>query len=193
MVDREVTALVERALSDFAEAVLGQNRDMAWSLSSEIMSRSVRPVFNRLYEGKLTAEQAITVAIDYVVPRIENNIEKCQSLFTVLDNKLEDLLDGTTLPAQTALKELFLGLHEEFNWTTNPRYMRAELQPTFHRVASGELSTTHAVMLFVDNVAARTTGMLEIIKKLVVELSEQLYATLKTTDSAEPKAVNGND
>lgn len=184
--------MVDRALYDFAEAVLGHNSDMAWSLSPEIMTRSVKPVFDRLYEGKLTAEQAMTVAMDYVAPRVANNIEKCQSLFADLDQRLGELLDKEILPAQTALNELFLGLNEEFNWTTNPDYMRAELRPSFQRVASGTLSPEQAVMLFVDNLVARMKAMLDTIKGLVEQLSEELYATLRQAVE-EPKAVNGND
>jgi hypothetical protein len=185
--------MVDRALSDFAEAVLGHNREMTWSLSEEIMMRSVKPVFDRLYEGKLTAEQALTVATDYVAPRIENNIEICQRLFTDLDRRLEELLNGETLPAQTKLKELFLGLDEEFNWTTDPRYMRLEFRPTFQRVESGEVAPKQAVMLFVDGLTVRNEAMLSVIKRLVGQLSEELYASLKRKHDAQSKAVNGND
>jgi len=183
--------MVYRALSDFTEAVSGQNRNMQWSLSPEIMMRSVKPVFARLYEGKLTAEQAITVAMDYTAPRVQNNIGICSDLFTTLDARLDAMLDGGTLPAQTALSELFLGLNEEFNWTTDPHYMADELRPTFNRVASGVLVPEQAVMLFVDNLKTRTEAMLGIIKGLVIELAQEFYASMKTRET--PKAVNGND
>jgi hypothetical protein len=184
--------MVNRAITDFAEAVSGDNRNMQWSLSPEIMMRSVKPVFDRLYEGKLTAEQAITVAMDYVAPRVKNNIDTCQDLFNTLDARLEATLNETILPAQAALNELFLGLNEEFNWTTDPHYMADELRPTFDRVASGVLVPGQAVMLFVDNMRTRTEAMLGIIKGLVIELAQQFYATMKTQQDV-PKAVNGND
>ena len=183
--------MVDRALSDFAEAVTGQNRTMRWSLSPEIMRRSIVPVFERLYEGKLTAEQAFTVAIDYVKPRLQNNIDTCTGLFTTLDARLEAALHGASLPAQTALSELFLGLNEEFNWCTDPHFLADELRPTFERVASGDLVPDQAVMLFCDNVKSRTEGMLEIIKQHLVDLAQEFYAELKT-QSETPKAVNGN-
>jgi len=182
--------MVDRALSDFAEAVAGHNRSMAWSLSPEIMRRSVVPIFDRLYEGKLTAEQAITVAVDYVIPRVRNNIDTCQGLFTTLDARLEATL-GAPLPSQTALSELFLGLNEEFNWCTDPHFMADELRPTFERVAAGELVPDQAVMLFVDNMKSRTDAMLGIIKRLVAQIAQEFYVSLKTRET--PKAVNGND
>lgn len=183
--------MVNRAITDFAEAVSGDNRNMQWSLSSEIMMRSVKPVFVRLYEGKLTAEQAVMVAMDYVAPRVKNNIDTCQDLFTTLDARLEVALKDKTLPAQAALNELFLGLNEEFNWTTDTHYMADELRPTFDRVASGLLVPEQAVMLFVDNMKARMEAMLGIIKDLTVELAQEFYATMKAKDA--PKAVNGNE
>lgn len=183
--------MVDRALSEFAEAVAGHNRNMAWSLSPEIMTRSVVPIFKRLYEGKLTADQAMTVAVDYVLPRIKNNVDTCQGLFTTLDARLGATLNGTILPAQTALSELFLGLNEDFNWCTDPHYMADELHPTFERVASGNIVPDQAVMLFVDNVKGRTDAMLGIIKRHVIELAQEFYVTLKAQET--PKAVNGND
>lgn len=183
--------MVNRAISDFVEAVSGHNRNMQWSLSPEIMMRSVKPVLNRLYEGKLTAEQAITVAMDYTAPRVKNNIGTCQDLFSTLDARLEATLNGDILPAQTALNELFLGLNEEFNWTTDPHFMADELRPTFTRVSMGELVPEQAVMLFVDNMRTRTEAMLGIIQDLVIELSQQFQDTMKIREG--PKAVNGND
>lgn len=184
--------MVDRALSDFAEAVAGHNRDMQWSLSPEIMHRSVTPVFSRLYEGKLTADQALQVAMDFVASRVKNNIDTCQALSEVLDARLEVTLHGASLPAQTALNELFLGLNEEFNWCTEPNYMRDELRPTFERVATGNLSPDQAVMLFVDNMKSRTDAMLGVIKRLVVELAQELRSVLLDQAQSTPKAVNGN-
>lgn len=184
--------MVDRALRDFAEAVAGQNREMQWSLSPEIMRRSARPVFDRLYEGKLTAEQALMVAIDYVRTRIENNIKICTAKFTTLNARLDEALHGVSLPAQTALSELFLGLNEEFNWATDPQLMKAELQPTFERVATGHLVADQAVMLFVDNMKARTDTMLDIIKGLVIQAIRE-WDKVRSDVETSSKAVNGND
>lgn len=184
--------MVDRALSDFAEAVAGHNRNMQWSLSAEIMHRSITPVFSRLYEGKLTAEQALTVAMDFVAPRVRNNIDTCHGLFETLDARLEVTLHGAILPAQTALSELFLGLNEEFNWCTDYHFMADELRPTFERVERGNLVPEQAVMLFVDNMKARTDTMLDIIRELIVETAEQFRATLIQQQSEHKKAVNGN-
>lgn len=184
--------MVDRALRDFAEAVAGQNREMRWSLSPEIMQRSVAPLFHRLYEGKLTAEQALTVAIDYVEPRIRNNIEVCTAKFTTLNARLEvtEVLHGASLPAQTALSELFLGLNEEFNWTTNPQFLKDELRPTFERVAMGTLVPDQAIMLFVDNMKARMDTMLQIIKDLVIQTATEWRDA--SLDNENSKAVNEN-
>jgi hypothetical protein len=184
--------MVDRALSDFSEAVLGHNSEMKWSLSREIMTRSVIPVFNRCAEGKLTADQALTVAMDFVAARMTNNLKTCQSLFTVLDTRLEALLHGEILPAHDVLKELFLGLNEELNWATNPYSMTEEMRPTFQRVSSGDLSPNQAVMVFVDGVVARNEGMLSIINRLVVELAQELRQVL-LTKAEQPKAVNENN
>lgn len=183
--------MVDRALSDFSEAVLGHNSDMKWSLSPEIMTRSVMPVFKRCAEGKLTADQALTVAMDFVAARMTNNLKTCQGLFTVLDTRLEALMHGEILPAHDALKELFLGLNEELNWTTSPNVMRQEMRPTFERVSEGSLSPNQAVMVFVDSVAARNETMLSIINRLVVELAQELRRELLAMEQ-KPKAVNGN-
>lgn len=184
--------MVDRALSDFAEAVAGHNRSMQWSLSPEIMHRSVKPIFTRLYEGKLTSDQALQVALDYVAPRVKNNIDTCQGLFKVLDARLEELLHGENLPAQTALNELFLGLNEEFNWCTEPNFLGDELRPTFERVSGGYLSPDQAVMLFVDNMKSRMDAMLTIINRMVVELAQELRSALLEEARTTPKAVNGN-
>jgi hypothetical protein len=183
--------MVDRALSDFSEAVLGHNNEMKWSLSPEIMTRSVMPVFRRCAEGKLTADQALTVAMDFVAARMSNNFKTCQGLFTVLDTRLEALMHGEILPAHDALKELFLGLNEEMNWTTNPENMKAEMRPTFERVASGDLSPNQAVMVFVDGVTTRNEAMLSIINRLIVELAQELRRVL-LAKANKPKAVNGN-
>lgn len=182
--------MVNRALSDFADVVAGHNREMQWSLSPEILHRSVTPVFARLYEGKLTAEQALTVAMDFVAPRVKNNIDTCQGLFETLDARLEATLHGVCLPAQTALSELFLGLNEEFNWCTNTNYMADELRPTFERVGSGNLVPDQAVMLFVDNMKARMDSMLSIINELIVQVADEFRAVL--IRQANEKAINGN-
>jgi hypothetical protein len=183
--------MVDRALSDFSEAVLGHNSDMKWSLSPEIMTRSVMPVFTRCADGKLTADQALTVAMDFVAARMTNNLKTCQSLFTVLDTRLEALMDGEILPAHDALKELFLGLNEEMNWTTSPGVMKEEMRPTFERVASGDCSPNDGVMIFVDGVKARNEGLLSIINRLLVELAQELRRVL-LAKAEKPKAVNGN-
>lgn len=188
----EDTAMVDRALTDFAMAVAGHNRDMQWSLSPEILNRSVTPVFSRLYEGKLTAEQALIVAMDFVTSRVNNNVKTCQGLFQTLDARLEATLHGVSLPAQAKLSEVFLGLNEEFNWCTTSTYMADELRPTFERVETGTLVPEQAVMLFVDNMKARTDTMLTIIKNLVVEVAEEFRSELIRQTSDE-KAVNGND
>ncbi len=184
--------MVDRALSDFSNAVLGHNSDMKWSLSSEILTRSVIPVFKRCSEGKLTAFQALSVAMDFVANRMRNNLKTCQGLFAVLDKRLEDLLDGETLPAHDALKELFLGLNEELNWTTDPETIKEDMRPTFERVASGNLGSSQAVMIFVDCVVSRNEAMLSIINQLVVELAQELRRVLIARQQ-QPKAVNGND
>jgi hypothetical protein len=165
--------MVDRALSDFAEAVAGHNRDMQWSLSSEIMSRSVKPIFSRLYEGKLSTEQALAVAMDFVQTRVRNNVDTCQGLF------------------QTALSELFLGLNEEFNWCTEPHLMADDLRPTFQRVERGNLVPEQAVMIFVDATKIRTETMLSCISTLLVQVAEQFRAVL-IQQQANEKAVNGN-
>lgn len=184
--------MVDRALGDFSEAVLGHNSDMKWSLSPEIMTRSVIPVLHRCAEGKLTADQALTVAMDFVAARMTNNLKTCQGLFAVLDVRLEALLHGEILPAHDALKELFLGLNEELNWTTNPENMKAEMRPTFERVASGDMSPNQAVMVFVDGVGVRNDAMLAIINRLIVELAQELRRVL-LAKADQPKAVNGNN
>lgn len=185
--------MVDRALSDFSEAVLGHNSEMKWSLSPEIMTRSVMPVFNRCAQGKLTADQALTVAMDFVAARMTNNFKTCQGLFTVLDTRLEALLHGEILPAHAALKELFvLGINDELNWTMSSEHMIAEFRPTFERVASGDLSPNQAVMVFVDSVVVRNDSMLSIINRLIVELAQELRRVLLAQVEQKPKAVNGN-
>lgn len=183
--------MVDRALSDFSEAVLGHNSDMKWSLSPEIMTRSVMPVFNRCAQGKLSADQALEVAMDFVATRMQNNIKTCRSLFTVLDTRLEELLHGEILPAQDELKELFLGFNGELNWAVSPESMKEDMRPTFERVASGHLSANQAVVIFVDGVVARNETMLAIINRLVVKLAQELRRVL-LAEAQQPKAVNGN-
>lgn len=185
--------MVDRALSDFSEAVLGHNSEMKWSLSPEILTRSVMPVFYRCSEGKLTATQALSVAMDFVAARMRNNLRTCQSLFTVLDSRLGALLEGRVLPAHDALKELFLGLNEDLNWTTSPETMAEEIRPTFVRVELGDLDPNPAVMVFVDCVTTRNKMMLLTIYQLIVELAQELRPILIAAKESKPKAVNGND
>lgn len=170
--------MVERALYDFADAAMGKNSDMRWSLSEAIMRRQVSPVFDRCASGDLTAEQALDVAVDFVSARVANTVEIFTDLFDSLEIKIDVQLHGVTFPTLLELQEFFMGLNEDVAWATDPKITRRELQPLFERVSSGQVSSRIAAQTFCDVISAKRDYYLSLLHAMVYRLTAEIVTAM---------------
>lgn len=169
--------MVEKALYDFAEAAIGKNRDMQWSLSASVLRRQMAPVFERCENGDLTAEEALDVAIDFVVASVKNTVDIFGELFQTLEARISEQLPGFTedaLPALTELQEFFLGLNTDSEWATDENITRQELYPLFVRVSLGKIRHGAACSVFCDTIASKRDMYLDLIHGLIVKLTQQI-------------------
>jgi len=172
---------VHRALYDFAEAAIGRNTRMQWSISPSVLRRQVIDVFKRCGEGDLSAEQALDVAADFVRARLENTLGIYTELFDKLEPKLLETFPEVEFPPLIELRELFLGLNPESEWSTSDQILRAELYPLFVRVALGNLMADVAVLIFCDNIMSKT----EFYKRLVYDKCVALAKDIEYLESTE--------
>lgn len=177
---------MDRALYDFAEAAMGKNTAMSWSLSEAVLRRQVTPVFKRCSRGDLSAEQALDIALDFVGASVTNIFEIFSNLFKVLESRIDVQMHGQTFPALAELEEFFMGLNTESQWSTDKDITQQEFHPLFLRVASGNLTVANGVYVFCDTVIAKKDYYLELIKGMCVRLTQQLL------DKQAALEANGN-
>lgn len=185
---------MHRALYDFAEAAIGKNTRMQWSISPSVLRRQVIDVFKRCADGDLSAEQALDVAADFVRARLENTLGIYTELFDTLEPKLLETFPSADFPPLIELRELFLGLNPESEWATSDQILRAELYPLFVRVALGNLAADVAVLIFCDNIMSKT----EFYKRLVYDKCVALAKDVEYLESTEAGTAindveNGHD
>lgn len=176
--------VLDRTLYDFAEASLGQNREMQWSLSEPIARRQLRPLFRKCHNGELTVEQALDVCIDCVDAKLENNMRVLSQLYAVLSEDLGFYSEqqGVLLPAHVELEEYFVGLNDEAQWATSVEIAREELRPVFLRCRRGIVSEDMSLDVFCAQLKLKQDTFLEILRDIVERLSLQL--SIQTTVGA---------
>lgn len=174
---------MDRALYDFAEAAMGKNTDMSWSLSEAVLRRQVAPVFSRCSRGDLSADQALDVALDFVTVRVANTLEVFNTLFQVLEQKIDLQMHGEQFPALLELEEFFLGLNSEAQWATDPGITRKELHPLFVRVATGKISVNDGVCVFCDMIISKKELYLDLVHGMCLRLTRQILAAKKAAET----------
>lgn len=168
--------MVERALYDFAEAAMGHNSEMSWSLSEAVMRRQISPVFVLCHSGELAADAALDVATDFVAARVGNTLDIFTDLFTTLDTRIRAQMpdEEKALPALDRLQEIFMGLNRDTDWSTDNAISRRELRPLFVRVSRQETGVKDAISIFCSNVSAKKDYYLEVIYALAYELTSEI-------------------
>lgn len=171
--------MVERALYDFAEAAMGRNSEMRWSLSEAILRRQISPVIKCCSTGELTTEQALDVALDFVGARLANTMEIFTELFRTLENKIDIQMHGEHFPTLLTLEEFFMGLDSDTEWVTNSEVARREMRPVFQKVALGSMGTNEALAVFCGNVSAKRDYYLDTVQGLAVALTEEVVMVME--------------
>lgn len=178
-----------RALVFFTQAALGENENMQWSMSEDILRRQIKPIFERCAQGELTAEESLDTAIDFSKVRFANNLD-------VLLEEFKDLSDKVGkygYESFISLQGLLMGLDEESEWVTDEQIMRQEMYYIFVRTSVGKLSPKAACTIFCDHVVTKQKYYLDRIQGLIRELSYEMDETaaqeleqLTKSDEAEP-------
>jgi hypothetical protein len=184
---------VESALFDFAEAAMGKNTAMSWSLSADVLRRQVAPVFNRCSKKELTAEEALDVALDFVGVRVSTMLDTFNDLFTRLTGTVEQRMPGEDFPALSEMNEVFLGLNSESQWATDSEITRRELRTLFQKVYAGEYSTKTGVWVFCDVITSKKEYYLDLIHGMFVQLTEEINERLDLQSLGEPERLANDD
>jgi hypothetical protein len=166
---------MDRALTELAEASVGLNSELRWTLSEDITRRQVQPAFDRCASGELTPEQAMDVCMDCVSAKLHHTMKVFDTLYSRLADKLTERYGDTHFPAMLELQEFFMGLESNtVNWSTSETVAREELFPVFRRVASGHLSPRQGLNVFVDNMSAKRDFTLDVIQGMVARLATEI-------------------
>lgn len=190
---------MESALYDFAEAAMGKNTAMSWSLSSDVLRRQMAPVFRLCGSCELSAEDALDVAMDFVNARVSTMLEVFNQLYSVLASRIDVQMHGVRFPALIELEEFFLGLDGEAQWVTDQVIMRRELRALFEKVYAGQYSAKTGLAVFCDVMTAKKDYYLDRIHAMCLRLAEQIEAAKKAqetepTDPSGPERMaNGED
>lgn len=185
---------MDSALFDFAEAALGKNTAMSWSLSADVLRRQVAPVFIRCASKELTAEEACDVAMDFVSARVSNMLDIFNTLYLTLSARLDEQLPGENLPELLELEEFFLGLNSESQWATDIEITKRELHTLFEKVHSGEYTIRTGVYVFCDTITSKKEYYLDLIHGMCLRLTEQILDLRKIQESQGPERLaNGDD
>lgn len=168
---------MDRALTELAEATVGLNTELEWTLSDEITRRQVAAVFKRCATGELTPDQALDVCMDCVNAKLAYTTKVFDGLFSRLADRLTEHYGDMHFPAMLTLQEFFMGLEPTTSeWSTSEELAREELRPVFVRCANGALSPSQALDVFIDNLAAKRDYTMSVIKAMVIELAQQVQA-----------------
>lgn len=167
---------LERALYDFAEAALGRNSEMQWSLSEPIARRQLGPLFDKCLAGELSAEQSLDVCVDCVAAKLHNNMQVLSNLYAALNRELKPFEPAEPFASHLELEEYFVGLNDEANWATSVEIARSELRPLFQRCSQGTVGKDLAMDLFCDHIRVKRDTFLVILQEIVQRLAVQLKA-----------------
>lgn len=169
---------MDRALTELAEATVGLNSDLQWTLSESITRRQVAAVFTRCASGDLSPDQALDVCMDCVTAKISHTMSVFDGLYTRLVRKMYEKYGDTHFPAMLELQEFFMGLERTSEWSTSEQITREELLPMFCRCSDGSLSAGQALDVFVDNMIAKRNYTLSLLQGMVYRLAQQIEAEL---------------
>jgi hypothetical protein len=190
--------IVDSALFDFAEAAMGKNTEMSWSLSPEILRRQISPVFDLCAAKELSAEEALDVAIEFVNARVTTILEVFTKLFDTLNSRIDVQMHGIQFPALVEIEEFLLGLDSEAQWAIDGEISRRELHRLFEKVHGGEYSTRTGVYVFCDTIQSKRDFLLERVQGRCLALTQQIMDARKaqepTPDPEGPERMaNGED
>lgn len=174
---------MDRALTELAEATMGLNSELSWTLSEDIARRQVSAVFTRCSEGDLSPDQALDVCMDCMNAKLAYTMEVFNKLFTTLATRAD--LRGLDLPAMIPLQEFFMGLEDTTRWSTSDALARNELRPVFGRCASGGLSASQALNIFVDNMTVKRDYTLQLLQDMVRNLAVEIKSLRGTPVGVE--------
>lgn len=189
---------MDSALFDFAEAAMGKNTEMSWSLSPEILRRQISPVFDLCATKELSAEEALDVAIEFVNARVTTILEVFTKLFETLNSRIDVQMHGMEFPALVEIEEFLLGLDAEAQWAIDGKITRRELHRLFEKVYSGDYSTRTGVYVFCDTIKSKRDFLLERVQGRCLALTQQIVDARKaqepTPDPEGPERMaNGED
>lgn len=185
---------MDSALFDFAEAAMGKNTAMTWSLSADVLRRQVAPVFVRCASHDLTAEEALDVSMDFVAARVTNMLDVFSKLFETLNSRIDVQMHGSNFPALVELEEFFLGLNSEAQWAVDSEITRRELSTLFDKVYNGEYSAKTGVCVFCDTILSKKDYYLTLIHGMCLRLTEQILEARKASEAQGPERMaNGDD
>lgn len=179
---------MERSLMDLAEAAKGLNSEMHWTLSEEIARRQIAPIFTRCASGDLSPTQALDVSMDCISAKLDNTMSVFDKIFRRLYEKTAERFEGHRFRALTDMEEFFMGLNSDAAWSTNTSIARQELAPVFQRCASGELTTTQALDVFIDNMIAKRDFILSLLQDMVRRLAlevQELESSVEVSNSED--------
>lgn len=184
---------MDSALFDFAEAALGNNTAMRWSLNADVLRRQVAPVFARCSSQELTADEACSVALDFVNARVRTMLDIFNQLYQTLCERIDVQMHGASLPALVELEEFFLGLNSESAWATDGEISRQELYPLFEKVYAGTYSAKTGVCVFCDIITAKKEFYLDLIHGMALRLTEQILDARAARESSGPERLANGD
>lgn len=190
---------MDSALFDFAEAAMGKNTEMRWSLSPDVLRRQISPVFSLCAVQELTADQALDVAVEFVTARVNTMLEVFTKLFETLCSRIDVELHGKDFPAIVDIQEFLWGLNPESQWATDGGITRRELHVLFDKVYSGEYSQRTGISVFCDTITSKTEYLLELVQQMCMALTTQIIEARKAPEPVTPdpdgpeRMANGDD
>lgn len=188
---------MDSALFDFAEAAMGKNTEMRWSLSPDVLRRQISPVFSLCAAQELTADEALDVAVEFVTARVSNMLEVFTKLFHTLSARIDVQMHGVDFPALVDIEEFLLGLNPESQWATDGGITRRELHRLFEKVYIQEYSQKTGMAVFCDTITSKTTYILELVQQMCLALTQQIVEAKQvqepSTGSEDPERMANGD
>lgn len=180
---------MDSALFDFAEAAMGKNTEMRWSLSPDVLRRQINPVFTLCAARKLTAQESLDVAMEFVTARVTNMLEVFTKLFNTLSERIDMQMKGAQFPALGEIEEFLLGLNAESQWATDGGITRRELHNLFEKVYVGEYTPQTGVAVFCDTIMSKKDFLLELVQQMCLTLTQQI---MEARQAAQEPAVTSD-
>lgn len=178
---------MDSALFDFAEAAMGKNTEMRWSLSSDVLRRQIAPVFSLCAAKELTADEALDVSVEFVTARVNTMLEVFTKLFNTLCSRIDIEMHGVDFPELLDIEEFLLGLNPESQWATDGGITRKELHTLFEKVYSGVYSQRTGISVFCDTIMSKKEYILELVQQMCLTLTQQIVDARKAQEPMTPE------